>query len=250
MVTNSQAASPVLPTPEPPLDRAALLLATARAASAAAAGVSDLEAQRTLDGKPFAFALRFACPGAASDVRANIEERGTGEDRTIRLTVRPDIGRDDPRLVHLVGTGAVEAASGFSIRRPWLLTAACPAVPTASPATAPAPAAEAAPPLQIAPASGQRIGLVQIFTVDDSRTGRRLERPYETVLTPQDSDGIAQSGFNLVLAGRLRAGPDGKVIRCSVSEPNRPPDCLILVRFDGIRMENPASGALLAQWAD
>lgn len=237
----------VLPTPQPPLDREALLIATLRAASAAATGANDAGAQRALDARPFALVLRFGCPGSDVGRDGSVEERGDAENRSVLLRSRPDVSLDDPLLVPNAETAGIEAVEGFWITRPWLLTAACPP-PPAAPAAA---GEEQRPSMDPAAAPAQRrVAIAQFFTGEDTRVGRRSERPFEAVLKADEARGLKENGFNLVLAGRLRAMRDGKVIRCTVTDPRRPPDCLISARFDQVRMEHPRTGAVLAQWAD
>ena len=60
---------PIVPTPDPPLDRAALLSAIAQAASATAAGTEMPEAVRGLDGRQFELRIRFGCRGPSSDLQ-------------------------------------------------------------------------------------------------------------------------------------------------------------------------------------
>src|SRR5688572_18646717 len=60
--------SPVLPR-QPPLDRAGLFAAVARAASAEASGADDGSAQRMLDGRQFELRLRFGCGGPSAQLR-------------------------------------------------------------------------------------------------------------------------------------------------------------------------------------
>ena len=241
----NESTATVLPTPVPPLDREALVFATVRAASAAAAGSNDAPAQRRLDGKPFAVALRFGCPGAGGAGQPNVEQRGEGDNRTVRLNVRSDVSLENP-LLATIGGSRVEAVDGFWIARPWLLSAACPSAPPET-----EEAEEAAPAKDVEPPRPQqRVAIAQFFTSDDTRAGRRSNRPLEAVLTPDESGGIGDTGFNLVLAGRLRALPDGKVISCRAVSPDRPPDCLISAEFDQVWMEHPGTRAILARWAD
>src|ERR1700741_3492845 len=63
---------PAIPVVEPPLDRAALLLAVARAPSATAIGAEDRVSQRELDGKRFEMRIRFGCPGAVGEQQADL----------------------------------------------------------------------------------------------------------------------------------------------------------------------------------
>ena len=271
--TENIGAPTVLPVADPALDREQLLLAVMRAASAAAVGRDDLDIQRKLDGKPFKIALRFACPSAAASQQPaaasqqpDAATRREDSKETLRLSARPDVTLDDPLLSAIGASEAFEAVDGFWIKRPWLLNAACPIVPPAP--TAPDPGEEAdgegrkekgesAARAETADAAGtgsgvaaqQRIAIAQFYSSTDTRAGRRTDRPYEAVVTPAADNSIERTGFDLVLSGRLRALPNGKVIQCVATDPRRPPDCILSATFDQVRMEHPETRALLAQWA-
>jgi hypothetical protein len=221
-----------IPLPEPALDRERLLMAIARAASAFAAGADDRRAQRELAGRQFTFRTRFGCSGAQADPGGGSMEWSYDEARqTLKVRAKPDIARDSPLIEAMAGI-EVEAVEGFWVARPWLLTASCPAAQEATPATAPAPSS---------------VGLAQFFTTADSRVQRR-SRAFETVqrLGPQSIP--AAAGFNLVLAGRLKALPDGRVVRCAGTDRNARPTCVASVEFDRVSIENAETGAVVAEW--
>ena len=137
-ITNQVVQPDASPVVQPPIDRTRLLTLVAQAASASAAGADNSKADRALDGKRFEVRMRFGCGESAAADRAS----GWTLDRdkkTLRIKAVPDLSKDDPvvrRLAGLEGAGgaeggegaeAVEAVEGFWIKRPWLLTAACPA---------------------------------------------------------------------------------------------------------------------------
>ena len=244
---------PPLPVAEAPMDRAAILLAVARAASATALGQGDDRQQRHLDGKRFEVRLRFGCnPGARTKedggrFGVSFDEK----DRTLRLRASPDLGIEDEAAAALAGQG-VEAVEGFWIERPWLLTDGCPATPQPQPqphAEPEAPKAEkkpeAAAPFQ---PPGPRIGVAQFFTKTDPRTGRRDHRPYEATETLGEDEQPSAEGYNLVLSGRLRAQPLGRVISCHATGVDAPPKCIVSADFDRVWIENPRSTEILAHW--
>ena len=250
-------AKPVLPLPplpvaEAPMDRAAILLAAARAASAAALGQGDDRQQRDLDGKRFEVRLRFGCnPGARTKedggrFGVSFDEK----DRTLRLRASPDLGIEDEPIAALAGEG-VEAVEGFWIERPWLLTDGCPVTPQPQPQPDAEPEApkvekpEAAVPFQ---PPGPRMGVAQFFTKTDPRTGRRDHRPYEATETLGEGKRPSAEGYNLVLSGRLRAQPLGRVISCHATDVDAPPQCIVSADFDRVWIENPRSKEILANW--
>src|SRR5687768_16614425 len=163
-----------LPLPEPPLDRAALLMAIAKVASAHATGADQTEDQRLLDGKPFELRIRFGCGGPSPDLRK--EPFGwtyDGEERTLRVQATPTISQQD-EVAAQIGGDAFEAIEGFWLARPWLLESACPVTAQA----AAAPSADATSPAEpeadsaAAPAA-PAVGIAQFFATTDSRTRQR-----------------------------------------------------------------------------
>lgn len=241
----------VPPVAEKPLDREALLILALRAASREALGVRDWDAQRRLDGKAFEVRIRFGCAGPTEDRRGNLAWKLGGDKRTLRLRAAPAIAADDPLVQAVGGKQGFEAIEGFWISRPWLLAAACPVQgESPAPAAAKEPAAPVAgdPATVTEPAAG-RIGIAQFFTPADSRTHRRSARAYQAVVNLEPGRRVGAQGFDLVLAGRLKALADGRVIACASPKADRRPDCLIASAIDEVRMEQPEDGAVLARWA-
>lgn len=253
---------PRLPVAEPPLDRAALLQAVATAASAAALGQADTGVQRELDGKRFELRIRFGCsPGTPPGEGGSFSVRFDPDTRTLRLRAAPDLRIEDSWITALAGDTA-ETVEGFWLRRPWLLAAGCPATPGtpseagASPpsqsnpvetAKAPAAAGEEERPPPSAPSP--RIGIAQFFTDTDARTGRRGERAYQATKVLAADEQPSSQGYDLVLSGRLTRLPDGRVIACRVRAVDLPPDCIVSVDIDRVRMDRPDTGAVLAEWS-
>lgn len=252
-IANQPAQPAPRPIVEPPLDRERLLASVARAASAYAAGTDNSEAERALSGRRFEIRLRFGCREAAADGNTNgwtVDADG----KTVRLKAAPDISFDDPLVRKLAGAEGVEAVEGFWLKWPWLLTAACPRQPAPPPNPRPQAEEPAEPPAETkavptAPRSVPRIGIAQFFTETDSRTRRRSARPYEAVKSFEETRGVQANGFNLVLSGRLRAGPAGRVIACGSAGIDSWPDCLIFADIDQVRMERPETREIIAEWA-
>jgi hypothetical protein len=228
-----------LPQPEPPLDRAAVLLAVIKARSAAATGGDDTELQAQLDGKRFEFRLPLGCAIAPPG-----EEGATvtydPDQRRVELSVQADAEMSDP-VIAAAAADAYEAAEGFWIADPWLLVPHCAgAVPMVaaggmSPASAPR-------------ASG--VALVQFFTPQAPRTERRRGRPYEARETlPEGSAPPPRGSWELVLTGRMQALADKRLVACQAAGPGLPPACVVSVRFDGVAIEKRGSGERLAEWS-
>lgn len=254
-VSKPTPAVPLLPVAEPPMNREALLMAVIRAASAAAAGGDDTKDQRRLDGKRFELRLRFGCDGP--DDNGDTPRGWTFDEnrRVLQIHVESDISADTPLLSKL-GTGQFEAAEGFWIRRPWLLTAACPAV-TAAPSTPPpvTPSGElspvpSAPFTELAQSSpAPRLAIVQFFTTSDSRTHRRDHRAYEVTRTLDGGGKPSNRGYDLIISGRLKRGNGGPVITCVSEDARIAPSCVISAEFERVALERPGTGEILADWA-
>lgn len=228
-----------LPAPEPPLDRERLLLAVAQARSAYAAGADDRTAQAELDGDRFELRIRFGCGAPPAEAAGNPSVRHDPEARTVELSASPDLDLADPAVAAMAGE-EVEAVEGIWLSRPWVLQPACPPA-----AAAPAQAAEGEPPRQLP----RQIGIAQFFTPDDSRVGRRGNRSYRHVIRLDEGQDPARAqGYDLVLSGRLRAGPAGRVIRCTGSNPDSMPSCLIGAEFEEVRFEDAERRAVIARW--
>lgn len=263
---SANATSPIdrLPVAERPLDRAALLMAAAKAASATALGRVDADQRRLLDGKRFEVRIRFGCPadlrpaGEPAAVRKGAPSRFDVKfgkvDRMLRIRAAPDLNVEDP-LIASIGGETVEEVEGFWLRRPWLLADGCPPVPPA-PATetqtedAPAVTESAKPSAApAAPARTYRVGIAEFFTDADSRAGRRDGRAYETTKVLGGVQQPSDVGYNLVLSGRLRQLPSGQVITCVPASPDEPPQCVISADFDRVRIEAPNTREILAEWS-
>ena len=225
----SNVASPppqIVVQPPPALDRAELLIAAARARSAAASGVDDLEAQRALDNRRFELRMRIGCTIAGLDGGQGAQARFDPERRRVALSVAQDISLDDP-LVAAVGGEEVEAAEGFWIARPALLTPSC---------------ADA----QADPAA---VGLVRYYSGQEARTERRDGRPYATTAAlPAEAASPTPGNWELVLRGRLRKRGDGRAIQCSAREPGGMPACLISVEFEEVMIEQIDPREQVARW--
>jgi hypothetical protein len=260
--SSTAAMVPALPIVVPPLSREGLLLAVAHAASAAALGQSDTDEQRKLDGKRFELRMRFGCDDGT--VTTPDDPRSWAFDekrRVLSLQVKAELSKKLPLIEELSGD-SYEAVEGFWIRRPWLLTAACPATPPkeepqdaasegASPAKAEAkqaasekPAATPSPDADLTP----RIGIAQFFTPTDARTHRRDNRAYKTTRVLKTGETPSANGYDLVISGRLRRLADGRVIACRIDNPSAPPDCILSAEFDKVSIELP-TGEIIAKWS-
>jgi hypothetical protein len=172
-VNNAAAADPapkLLPAPERPLDREALLIAVVRARSAAAASTDDRAQQADMDGARFTFRIRLGCRWQTEGEGGDRTATANVEARRVELSAAPDLTLEHPLVAALAGDG-FEAAEGFWIRSPWLLVPACPAADSV-PAMTSVPGEAAAAP------GGTGVGIAQFYTAEDSRAERRDGRSY------------------------------------------------------------------------
>jgi hypothetical protein len=257
---NEVSQQPSLPVAEPPMDRATLLQAVARAASATALGQDDGNAQRRLDGKRFEVRIRFGCATGVQPVKGDLpfSVRFDEEDRTLRVRAAPDLMLRDPAVPPLADQ-STEAVEGFWLRRPWMLADGCPAVSrsqgraetepaTDVPQSRDTPQGRAGDAARSAVYS-QRVGIAQFFTGADSRTGRREDRAYEASKVLAENEQPSAEGYNLVLSGRLRRLPGGRVIACRLGNADAPPECVVSAEFDRVRIEVPSTKNVLAEWS-
>lgn len=231
------------------MGREELMLAVIRASSAAYAGTDDREAQSDLPGKRFVFRVRFGCEGQSIEgPRRWSYDEGNG---TLRVLVQPEHGS---------GRAGDEAGAAetnlYTVNRPWMLEAACPATAPSAPPAQEGDNVAAALPAPDVPepagsesvAGGGKVTLVQRFSEEESRASRL---PAEFRLVKRVSAEVRPTqGLDFVLLGRLAEGPDGRVIQCSVPPGGGRPDCLVSVAIDSARVQEPVSGEILSSWGD
>jgi hypothetical protein len=247
---DDQGASPVadvvaeIPRAQPPMDRAAFLDTMRVAASAFAAGLEDREQQAELNNRRFTIRLPFACDGpsdSASDAPLRMILRPDG--RSIELRVAPDLdaaaaGLSPPSEPSL-DENAIQAVEGFWIDQPWLLADRCPAPKPAPPAAKTTPADTAEPP--------PTVGIAHYFSGADSRVSRRSGRDYSKVVSLPEGTSVP-TGLVLVIEGRMRQWPGGKVIRCRHTGAGRPPACIAAAAIDRVTVERLDDSSILAEW--
>jgi hypothetical protein len=208
---------------EDTLDREGVILAAFHATTAAALGRDDKDAQRELRGRKFSVRIRFGCPGFEDP------DRGWSYDearKVLRVKVRSGLTSESLPASDLVGH-TYQGVVGFTLGRPWLLTAGCPAQPFGAMA-----------------AGEPTIVIAQLFTAADSRP-QRPERAYELTQAIEPNE-QPSDGLDLVLSGRLAELPDGRPIHCAAQEGA--PACIVSTKIDRVAIENPASGDVLGEW--
>ena len=252
------AAPAVAPAPLVPavMDRAELLRALDRAASAYAAGRPDGAAD--LSDRRFVVRQVFGCGGPAAAATPGLARWTWTRDRkAIEISLAPaDWAAHDGFTGKSEGCEAVE---GFWIARPWLREEGCPpttvtdapavaaAAPNAGDAKAPAHAPPADPP---APTADRQVaGLAAVFAQGGSRLGRRDGKPFAFTRRAEGDTPLKPptGGYRLVIEGRLSAFSDGGAIRCHAPSPDVRPVCIAAAEVDRVAFEE-ADGKLLREW--
>jgi hypothetical protein len=230
--------SPRLVVPDPALTRSDLIAAAAQAASLYAGG-TEAPAEKDLVGRSFAVRVAFGCdgPAAPEGETPGLAHWSWGDDRkSIRLAMLPADWKDSAMIAQSGASESWEAIEGFWIPRPWLMADGCSTV-------------SRDPLLTAASASPQTLGLAAVFEKGGSRTGRRDGRAYQfTVRAEKDAPLSApESGYRILLEGRVKAFPSGKAIECRAPGPDQRPVCVLATQLHRVAFET-AEGALLAEW--
>jgi hypothetical protein len=214
-------AEPPQVAPKAPLDRQGLIHAALSAATAAALGQDDTEAQAELKGRRFELRMRFGCPG--SDPKAASGWTYDEAKGVLRARVQADLDADWLQESKLP-TGKYEGAVGFTIPHPWMLKAGCPDPEFAMP--------------------GPAISVVQLFTEEDSRVQR--PEPSHEVVSPLKPEEVPAQGLALVISGRLETFTDGRAVHCTAT--SGAPACIISTLIDRVAIEDPARASVLGEW--
>lgn len=231
------------PAPVPPLGRAEMIAAAARAASDYASGTVAQDTD-PLVGRAFSVRTPFGCgpiAEAANPVAApaGLARAEWGSERkTIQLSLDPDNWTGSALIAAPGVQPGWEAVEGFWLARPWLATEACPGV--------------ARDPLQAA-ASGvvaQTVGLAAVFQEGASRVARRNGRAYVFTVRPERDATILTppaDGYRVLIQGRVSAFPDGRAFRCRATSPDQRPTCVAAITLDRVAF-TLADGTVLSEW--
>lgn len=259
--------APALPAPKPPLGRAELIEAAARAADAYATGQPAPATNAELAGRRFVLAISFGCEGPGETGEDAFwtydEERGT-----LRASVRPENWTEDETIREMAGSLNFEAAEGFWISRPWIRTGGCPVTPPAPAASADAAATSggdasvatkaseeaAAPDEETTPEEDairrRRLALVEFFAPGSRRAARRGGRPYTLTAKAAPGEIDLSRGLRLLVEGRVAPLPNGQPVACSGDAREGPPLCLISVSISRVAITDPSGQRLLSEWVD
>lgn len=211
--------------------RAQLLDLVRQAADAAAPDTPFPEKVGQAAGKRFELVLPFGCAGPSAQGVTNAMGWGFDEDDSV-LRVYANPQRWTTAEWGL-GSSAGEALKGFWIPRPWSSSTACPApvghagASGADPVTLP----------------GQTLAIAQTMPSD------REWRAFEKVERAESDELETGAGFRLRLTGRLDGFRDGGPVKCiQPAGPEQRPLCMLVARFEEVRIENAATSEVLGVW--
>lgn len=252
-VADSASAVAEVPQPTPLLDRAGLLDAIGTAANAFAAGSDDRKVQANLKGRRFAVRMPFACNGPVDEKStAPLRMTTRAGSRGFEIRAVPDLDAAGAEIDQAGGDNpaAIQSVEGFWFRYPWLLAEQCPA-PRAPGVADRNPSVTLGPDASVEQAAAQEMersaGIAQFFTSEDSRLLHRSGRDYRKVVAlPKGS--APPKGLFLLLEGRLRAWPDGKVVRCRDPGKGKRPSCIAAATIDRVAVERIDDRSILAEW--
>lgn len=224
------------PKPEPPgsLDRGAIISLADRAADAFASGDPIPAAVTDAADRRFDLLLPFGCAGpSAEDSTQSMRWRYDEAKQTLRVHVAPTTWQ--PQAWNVDPATGIDAIEGFWIARPWSSTVACPS--QAGQATARGIEAITLP--------GQTLAIGQFFTSTD----RRNDHNFTVVRRIPAESFDASRGFRVRLTGRIARRSGGDPVRCvQPGGIEQRPICVIAASVDEVRIENAATGAILATW--
>ncbi|HZG08003.1 MAG TPA: hypothetical protein VEZ70_03380 [Allosphingosinicella sp.] len=265
-----KSAPPVVAAPSPPLARADLIDAAARAADAQARGLPAPAGDGELAGRRFTLRLPFGCTGsAAADSQAPMRWSYDETQGTLRVSVTPNVWTDAEPVRAAAAGVDYEAAEGFWIKWPWLRSGDCPLPPPPAPAAEPAaePAADAAQGNQAVSAAGpaeaaadapaaeapaaelrETLALVELFKPGSRRAARRNGKPYTVVapLAPNEID-LAR-GLRVAVTGRIARFGAGATIVCRSEDVDRRPLCLVAVEIDRVAITDATGQRVFGEW--
>ncbi|KKC27257.1 hypothetical protein WP12_04235 [Sphingomonas sp. SRS2] len=217
-----------------PLQRADLIALAQEAADARASGNPLPPNVTSAAGRRFELLLPFGCAGPSEEGSTQpMRWRYDETTKALRISVTP-VAWNGEDWDFEAAKGL--RADGFWIARPWTSNERCPSsVVQASPS--------GTEPVTL---PGQTLAIAQ-FTADTSGGLSRDGRPFEIVKRVSPDAFDASLGFRLRITGRVDR--DYGPVRCiQPAGVEQRPICVISTRIDEIRIENPATDELLANW--
>ncbi len=257
------------PKERPLLGRRDFISLAAKAADASASGEAVPQDVLNAVGRRFDLVLPLGCPAPDNSSLSGTNWSYDKDRSRLRISIPPVEWKATDW--NLDEEAKVEAIEGFWIARPWSSSTGCPP-PLLVPASGqpsdartsaddteegksvgkntPVPANDegaattpSAPPVET-------LAVAQFVTPESTSSIRRAGRPFDIVtrVTPDQID--ASRGFRIRLTGRIEQVPGGAPIQCiQPSGREHRPQCVIAAVLDDVKVENAATGAVLATWS-
>jgi hypothetical protein len=226
------------PTPEPKtpsqLDRGAVLALASRAADAFASGDPMPAAVIDAADRRFDLLLPFGCAGPSAE-GSGLPMRWRYDEARQTLRLHVELTAWQTQDWNIGPEAGVAAIEGLWITRPWSSSGACPSQIGQAVATG----------IEPITLPGQTLAIAQFLTGADQRN----EHGFSAVQRVPADKFDASRGFRVRLIGRIARVPGGDPVRCvQPAGIEQRPICVIAASVDEVRIENAATGAILASW--
>jgi hypothetical protein len=225
-------------TPQPLtiLDRLALLEATARAASAHAAGKALDADSKDLAGRRFELVLPLGCNGPLPE--GGPVENGWRYDLAngvLHVAFPSNVMGVSENLIESgrIGGATGELGRSFWIKREWLREAVCPLDGTQ----------ETADLIGDEPS----VAIAEIVEAEAPRSNDGEGRDYRVSKRVDVDQAPDTQGLRIIVSGRLTAEDNGP-IQCLSTHKDRRPSCVILARFDRVALTNASMTQIYGEW--
>lgn len=218
----------------PVLDRGGLIKLADAAADAFASGEPLPETVAEADDRRFDVVLPFGCAGASGESsRHPFRWHYDEAEETLRVRVEPSTWL--PQDWNLPAGSGTEVIEGFWVTRPWSSSATCP----------PASGHAAAIGTEPVTLPGQTLAMAQFFADAEEHEAR----PFDLVRRVAADEFDASRGYRVRLTGRIARVPGNGPVQCvQPAGIEQRPICVVAVTINAIRLENSATGEVLATW--
>lgn len=218
----------------PVLDRGGLIDIADRAADAFASGEPMPRRVAEAGDRRFDIALPFGCAGASGEnSRHPLQWRYDESEATLRIRVEPS--RWLPPAWNLPAETNADLIEGFWVTRPWSSIETCPPASSHAVATGVEPVT----------LPGQTLAVAQFFSDAEAREAR----PFELVQRVEPDEFDPSSGYRVRITGRIGRVPGNGPVQCvQPAGIEQRPICVVAVSINDIRLENSATGEVLATW--
>jgi hypothetical protein len=223
-----------------PLTRTDLINGARNAADGFTASGALPRGPDSLIGRRFSIRIPFGCGGVQGGYTpAQMSMVYNAENQSITLSATPGVWTTVPIMQEVTSEASLETVEGFWVPRPWTYSDSCP-----TQTNYPIPATPT-------PATGQTLGLAQLFEAGGSRVSHHADHPYAFTRKIKAGDtGILNHSYQLLLEGKIEGYRDGHSLRCWMEAPDHQPLCIYAVAFEHVAFVDADTGETLANWND